>query len=393
MSRSVSGQEEGKLSRRKFLRNVVFTGTTLSVANCGPRHARAQTHTLHLYLAIWPSTTGLLLPWNTPSPRRLATEFCHLLWKYIDISGGRLGTMANIASGKRSVIGHISLLAELHYPDGSVRRTLFSNTGGNPGFYRNDNSLYSFIPMRTDRYPERYRRCWSCWPIVIGFYIGEVLAGHTTDGEWESCHDYQDRMRSNDDFRVVRYALSGDLAKRTYGRIVQIRNATARQRVVGAPGHFGLNTLSVRRIGDFDKPLSFSSHRIGNSVHVIHGGCANAVASVLVAAGLGQLVPNSARFRLELDLRVFKDVALPVILDSDAFRDGVPQDEDLISELSKVPERWGSGDTIAFVDPNYWYRSVSNDTRRIDLDRYERTVANACVTYRSAPIPRGGLKP
>lgn len=285
-----------------------------------------------------------------------------MLWRYVQDNGGRWKTLSNSAFSKTAPIGHTSLLAEMEHRNGSIRRLLFSNTGGSPGFYKNDNSIYSALPFSTKRYPERYRRCWLCAPIVLGFYLDEVLAGHTKDGKWESWSDYEYRVSQNKNFRVRKYTANGESAVRVFERLKQITQHTnTRNRKVGAPLHFGLNTTTVRVVDDFHNKRAITKYMIGNSKYEIHGGCGNAVASVLEAAGLGHLVPRSARFGMNVNLKKFRNVVLPVILGSGGFRGNQPMDGDLIADLSRVPQTWGSGDAINFIDPNYWYVELPVD--------------------------------
>ena len=346
-------------SRRKFIQTSVMAGTALALSSVASGRASAQTSpTLNLYLAVWPSLTGLRLSWNTPSPRHLATEFSHMLWRYVQDNGGRWKTLLNSAFSKTAPIGHTSLLAEMEHQNGSIGgRLLFSNTGGSPGFYKNDNSIYSPLPFSTKRYPERYRRCpVFCAPIVLGFYLDEVLAGHTDDGEWESWSDYEYRVSQNKNFRVRKYTAKGESAVRIFERLKHIpRHTNTRNKEVGAPLHFGLNTTSVRVVDDFHNKRAMTKYMIGDYKYEIHGGCGNAVASVLEAAGLGHLIPRSARFGMNVNLNKFKNVILPVILGSGGFRGSQPMDDDLIADLSRVPQTWGSGDAIRLIDPNYWY--------------------------------------
>ena len=335
----------------------LMAGTALALTGAVSGRTFAQTTpTLNLYLAIWPSLTGLRLSWNTRDPRQLATEFSYMLWRYVQDNGGRWSTLLNSAFRKTAPIGHTSLIAEMKQRDGSLERLLFSNTGGNPGFYKNDNSVYARLPFSTKRYPERYRRCLLCAPIVIGYYLDEVLAGHTRDGYWESWSAYEERVNQNKNFRVRKYTTNGEPAVRIFERLKQImRHTSARSGHVGAPLNFGLNTTFVRIVDDFHRKRAMSEHKIDGSRYEIHGGCGNAVASILAAAGLGHLVPRSVKFEMNVNLRKFRNVVLPVILGTGGFRGSQPADSDLIADLQRVPDTWGTGDAIRFIDPNYWY--------------------------------------
>ena len=280
-------------------------------------------------------------------------------------TGGRYGLVVDAKDGViPPIVGHTSLLAVYSDVYGQDWFSLFSNTGGEPGFY----SPLCELGMHSDRFPWRYRDGrYLGEKIAACVYIGEVLVGHTTDGMWEGHRSYARRRLCEDyDFKVARHSFSWDQAIRIYNLLEDIKLKTsASEKPVGAPRHFGLNTQAVREIGQFHKELPFDDYRLcvrrgRNSCRSyryeeIHGGCANAVASVLAAVGLGDLVPDGARFAMELDLGIFKDVVLPVIMRPGAFRNGVPQDDDLIQELQNVPERWGKGNIVTFVDPSYWY--------------------------------------
>ena len=352
-----------KLTRREFLRDTALTGATLTLANFSARRAFArQTPTLSLDLVIWPSLTRTCLPWTTSDPRQLSAAFCHMLWSNIQASGrdlGRLEAALKIWGRKTSVIGHASLVATMRHSDGRVTEEIFSHTGGYPGFYRNPYIIYSGLPFSTDRYPDRYQACWFCFGqhIMIVFYIGEVLAGHTQDGSWETRVQYRKRMSKNSDFRSRRYIFRGDQAQSKYNLLKKIKRQTKGGSGIGAPRYYGLNRTSVRVLDNFNNSQPMSPYWIDGSRHEFHGGCANAVASVLEAVGLGNIVPSEAKFTIRLDLQRFQNVPLPVITNSRGFsKNGKPMDKDLIAELDRVPASWGNGDIVSFVDPNYWYR-------------------------------------
>ena len=327
-----------KISRRDMLRYTALTGTMFALGNYADKYTFAQTRpTLNLYLAIWPNSTGVLLPWKS-SPRDLAEKFIYMLWKY--------------RSSKGAIIGHTALLAEMH-DSGSINRILFSNTGGSPGFY--EHSMWIGRSMPGYRFPEEYKDTW----IRVAFHIDEVLAGHVTDGRWESLAEFQSRVAENEHFRVSKNSYYGVDARDKFARLRDIKCQTRNQgNRFGGPKHFGLNTTTVRRINEngLMSGQSMSKYRVGNSDHEIHGGCANAVASVLRAIGLGTLVPNRAEFKMNVDLGRFHNVYLPVRWTSSWFDDNNrAAHKQLTDALNGMPNNWGSGNTIKFVDPNYWY--------------------------------------
>ena len=351
-----------ELSRRGFLRNTTLTTTALWYGSHGGRQAFAQEPILNLYLAIWPSETRLRLPWNDPFPRTLAERFCYQIWNFVHVQGG--GRLATALFGsKKSIIGHTSLLAEMR-DGGSVESTLFSNTSeSNPGIY--EDSIWFGWDGSEVRFPEEYESTW----IVAAFYVDELLAGHVEDGEWETLHDYRRRVDRNKRFRVIRRSFRGSDAKRKFALLKEIKRQTRDQgNRFGAPRHFGLNTSSVRLIDNhgLGRGNSLSKYRIGGSYHEIHGGCANAVASVLRAVGLGNLVPRSAVFEMAIDLARFSNLYVPIIVGSGGFENRAAIDEDLVKALDRLPEKWGSGTTVKFVDPNYWYREIPDGQKLKD---------------------------
>lgn len=338
-----------RITRRKFLRDVALTGATLTLPNFVSSHAfTTPTPTLTLDLYIWPSMTETYLPWKTQNPRYLATKFSHMLWTHIRASGNRWAGLAGISSRKTSLIGHAALVATMTHGNGKKEpKEIFSHTGDLPGVYH----------FAKSRFPSRYRMK----GIMGCFYVGEVLAYHTSEGLWETHSRYEDRMRKNRDFRHWRYTFEGDQARNKYALLKAIKRQTERVKAsaIGAPRHYGLNRTSVRLIGDSNRSMRMSRYSIGGSKYEFHGGCANAVASVLEAVELGDLVPSEAEFTIRLDLQRFQNIPLPVITRRRGFfKDGRPRDNDLIDELNKIPLSWGSGDIVSFVDPNYWYRRL-----------------------------------
>ena len=360
-----------EFSRRHFVRGAAAVGASLPFV--GLRHTPASARAmpeLDLYVAIWPSLTGLVLPWETDSPRHLAERFCYMLWSYVQSHSNRLEAAFSAMHRKTSAIGHASLYAELRRADGRTENVLFSNTGGDPGFYENPGSLMPPLGLPSRRFPKRYRFLNNFWKagFMACFFVDELLAGHVSDGKWESVDEYAGRL-DNDLMRVRKYNASGDVAVEVFERLRAIRRATKLGGFVGGPMHFGLNTTFVREVRNFGQPLSMHRYPAANKWYEIHGGCANAVASVLVASDLPSLVPDRARFSMEVNLGRFAGVSVPLVTRSREYRNGRPANEDLIVELNRVPNSWGRGDQISFVDPNYWYRTFPNDTRLIDSFR------------------------
>ena len=131
------------ISRRHFVRNTALLGATLPFGyTTGQTPAQTAT-TLNIYVTVWPSVTKIQLPWTTSSPQHLEKEFSSMLWKYFQSYGDHRVLAAFSALFKKtSIIGHASLFAERR--KGNVaEHIVFSNTGGNPGFYENPGA---FVP-------------------------------------------------------------------------------------------------------------------------------------------------------------------------------------------------------------------------------------------------------
>lgn len=161
----------------------------------------------------------------------------------------------------------------------------------------------------------------------------------------------------------------------------------------GGPYFYGLNTLGVRLPTTYalDKPppnydiIRMKKYEMPDgSKHEIHGGCANAVASVLKACGLqhmitdihmkiedGDVLVPSAQFTLTLSFNAVKGKKIPILfpkivvagvtLKHDEFdAAGNFIDPDIEDEIEELPEHWVKpGDTavnqVQFYDPSVWY--------------------------------------
>ena len=332
--------------------------------------------TLSLYTIVWGSALwkrrGHKVPWHDPSPRVVAQAASHMIWTYVQTLEGEWWKVL-LQLDKPSVIGHTSLLARMTgEPD-----LLLSSIGGDVGFYdlTHRKHLRHFPPLSS---------------IIASCHLAESLAGHLATGRWETLPDFAARIHERGPPRVSKTELTGDKARDTYAHLADIKRQTELDGSgPGAPRHFGLNTTAVRLVSDMATPLPLRAYRIGRPPQSgkwwwpfgrprsspalalapedmpsgdaieIHGGCANAAASILGAVGLGSLVPASARFELRLTLSDFEDSVLPMLVGPDAFDDnGIAIDGDLVGALDRLPKVWGDKDTLRFTDPNYWIETM-----------------------------------
>lgn len=349
----------------------------------------SSTAHLSLYTIVWGSTVwkqnGAKIPWTDPSPRRVAEASAHMIWSYVRTLEGEWWRVL-LQSDKPSVIGHTALLAQMPgEPD-----LLLSSIGGDVGFYHIGHLKHH------EHFPPPS-------PILVSCHLAESLAGHLDSGNWEEIQSWAVRMHERDPPRVAKTMLTGDRARQVYGQLADIKRQTEQHDSgPGAPRHFGLNTTSVRLVSDLWRPLPMRRYQIDGSApapsfwsrlafwrshaspaamavadgraagvspagHEIHGGCANAAASVLTAVGLGALVPPSARFEMQLNLADFRDSVLPMLIGPDAFdAQGRAIDEDLTSALDRLPKAWGKSDTLRFADPNYWIETIPDRPELVD---------------------------
>ena len=345
-----------KISRRRFLHNTALLGATLPFSYTSRQTSAQAIPALDLYIAIWPNFTRTKLSWKTSSPQQLAKEFSYMLWNYIQSHGH--GLLAAIFSEKKSIIGHASLFAELR--DGNTTsHIVFSNTGGNPGFYENPSSWMPPLNLPSHKFPKKYRNLER--PIGPGFlacfFVDELLAGHVSNGKWESPNEYRDRVFENDNFRVAKHEYTGEQAKKISRLFNFTMSETGSEQYIGAPKYFGLNAVAVRDVNNFNQKLP---------VHPIPGGCANAVAGILTAIGLEKLVPGSARFSINngkgIDLQSLAKISVPIVTRGMEYENRKPTDQKLKDALNSVPQTWGNGgEQIEFVDPNYWYPTLDNN--------------------------------
>ena len=191
------------------------------------------------------------------------------------------------------------------------------------------------------------------------------MAGHVSDGTWESPSEYGIRV-SNNNFRVIKYEYKGEKAGKIREGANNVMKQTGRGQHIGAPKHFGLNANAVRLVNNFSHKLSLHLYNIGNGAYPIPGGCANAVASILVALGLIDLVPNSARFAINngkgIDLGRLAGISVPIVMGKGEYKDKEPTDQKLKDVLNSVPLTWGKGgERIEFIDPNYWHPRIPDN--------------------------------
>ena len=146
--------------------------------------------------------------------------------------------------------------------------------------------------------------------------MDELLAGHVSDGKWESPNEYKRRISHNNNFKVEKHEYTGDRANGIWKLLKTVEKAmekAKKENHIGAPKYFGLNTTAVRDVDNFNQKLPLHQYNIGGAMHPIPGGCANAVASILVAIELKNKVPDSARFSLNIDLERFAGISIPIV--------------------------------------------------------------------------------
>jgi hypothetical protein len=329
-----------KSTKRQFIKQTLATGAAVAASSIFVK-AQPAPQTLSLYVVVW-NSYGKEIPWRHQSPKVVVEAATHVIWSYIqNVKDNPLRTIS-----QGSVIGHTALYAKLS----NGPELVFSNTGGNVGFYRRGHPKH-------DRHFDR-----SSW-ILASFHVGETLAGHLSDGSWETIDEFRDRVHARRAPRVQRLVLAGQEAQDTFALLqsvaIQKNSDPARG---GGPRHFGLNTTGVRLIHDFNTVLPMQKYDIAGQHYEIHGGCGNAVASVLRAARLERLVPDGARVKMTLNVERFREKVVPVIIGSNAFNSNErAQDPDLTKALESLPQTWGSTDELRFCDPNYWFRLMSHN--------------------------------
>ena len=355
-----SSPTEAGLSRRRFVKRYgLAAGATGLLSSLPLRRSLATTSTptLNLYLAIWQNPGGVRIPWTHHNPRVVAERACYLFWRYIRLQGGWLGTLF---SDGGTVVGHATLFAEMRHDHGGQEFLVFSN------YDKKDAGMY----FRFYHPKNPYR--WIDFIMAV-MWVEELLAGHTESGVWQSLRAYKERVDRRLPGRVVRRSFTGDRATEMINRLRLIYQRTHSRNTVGAPRNFGLNTLRVRPVddaGNWGRAQPMTRHEIDGTQHEIHGGCANAVASVLRAAGLADMVPEEAEFELQLELSRFSETVLPILGRSDAWnRNGEPESSYLTEALEELPNTWGSGDWIRFVDPNYWHDRIPVNNHHLSAFR------------------------
>ncbi|EAZ89382.1 hypothetical protein [Crocosphaera chwakensis] len=370
-------------TRRKFLIGAgASVGVGLTHKLILPTVAKTTEPTLNIYVIIWRSVGGKI-PWNSSSPQEVAEKGAYVIWAYIQQEIYRRGgllllsflsptaliqLLVNIYN-KGSIIGHAALYAKYQHINGSSEQIVFSNTGSNVGMYiRWYDHLSKTFDLSTvnPKFPksEPYQRGFP--RILACCYLLETLAGHLSDGTFETIEEFKGRVKKHSPPRVSKQTLKGTEAEKTFSLLKEIKHQTSNINTSGAPKDYGLNTTEVRKIGDLlnpkpvanlGQPQPMKSYLIGGEEHQIYGGCANAVASVLKAAKLQNMIEDRAKFRIELSFDNFKDAVIPILVGANAFNrnTGKANDADLIRELQRLPQTWGSGNTVEFFDPNYWY--------------------------------------
>jgi hypothetical protein len=258
-----------------------------------------------------------------------------MVWHYVQDARNRWLDYL-FQQDKGSVIGHIALCAKM---SGQAEPLVFSNTGGNVGFYKAGDYQHDRV----------YRL-----PILASFNLLETLAGHLGDGHWETLEEFRERINQRTAPKVQKEMLTGEEATRTFAFLQEIMAVTTRlDSGPGAPRHFGLNIARVRLLSNFSTPLKMKRYMIGGRLFEVHGGCANAVASVLNAARLQRLVPNKARMEMNIDFRLFRNSTFPVLVGSGAYApNGTARDPDLVKALDQLPAEWGTGEQVKFCDPS-----------------------------------------
>lgn len=380
-----------KIPRRKFILGAsAFSGALLAHKLSLPVSAQVSQPTLDIYTIMWRSVGGKI-PWNSSNPREVAEGGAFVIWAYVQQEIYRRGGLILLSLfsstaltellisiyNKGSIIGHAALFVKYRDPNGSSEQIVFSNSGSNVGMYARwydefNNSID--ITQVHPKFPKRepYQ---NGFPRIMGCcYLLETVAGHLKGGFFETGNQFISRIKKHEKPRVRKNTLLGAEAKNTFALFREIENQTNSSNGPGAPGDYGLNITAVRQVGsevsyppraNLATSQPMKNYLIGGEQHPIHGGCANTVASVLQAAGLGNLVEESARFKIELSFENFKDAAIPILVGPSAFdpQTGRAVDVDMRRELGRLPQTWGSGDTVEFYDPNYWYDSLPVDDR------------------------------
>ena len=387
---AVTHLPQERITRRRFVRRSagVAAAGLLSGAAVAPAQTQEESYRLNLFLAVWQNVGGVRIPWTSRRPEDVAESFGYMLNRYIVSHDGWPGTLLKPTG---TVVGHATLFAEMvHVRDShgaeSQEYLVFSNTDE-----KGEKSAGLYVgPWHTKNpYP-------TSSLVMAVLHLDELLAGHVDHGVWQTLSEYKKRVRESlyDGMppRVYAWTLSGANAQSTFERLRQVYVATQSKVGYGAPRYFGLNTTEVRMVDEMSNSRnkwspgrSMTKFAIGSSRHEIHGGCANAVASVLRAIGRGDLVPRAAQISLSLDLERFHNRVLPVLGSSDAFTSSGRNSGryvELTRGLQNLPEQFGRGTTIRFVDPNYWYDSIrANETQ---LRHFAQTVESSTKTTESA---------
>ncbi|WP_414550764.1 hypothetical protein [Anabaena sp. CCY 0017] len=362
-------------NRRQFIIGAGCFGGTVLASNWSS-HSSAQTSepTLEIYLLIWQSYGGKI-PWNNSNPREVAEKSAFVVWSYIQeelykrrdyilSDTFRLSTVLNSLFSKGSIIGHAALFTRFRDKNEPWQELCFSNTGENVGFYQRWITRTGFNPLQVNpRFPRRRPYINTSFylfdqedRIMICCYPLEVLAGHL-QGSWETLQQFQSRLVTRRKPRVAKQVLLGAKAKETFALLQEIKKQTSLTSGPGGPVHYGLNIREVRTIDNFNNSWPMKTYQIGGQKYPIWGGCANSVASVLQAANLSNMIEEKARFRMQLSYNAFQNAVIPILIGSQAFDRNTRSaiDPDMLSELKRLPTQWGSGNTVEFYDPNYWY--------------------------------------
>jgi hypothetical protein len=341
--------QSGKaLTKRTLIGGVSAAAASVILGARGAKSASREDDVLNIYLVLWPSDAPLV-PWTDPSPRQVAEAGSFVIWRYIRELGDNWVNIL-LQRDKPSVIGHASIVAKIS----GKPLIVFSNTGGDVGFYSATDS--------------KHPRAFLQKAILASCYFAETLTGHSSDGRWESHDEYVTRIRERQAPRVSRIQVRGVDAQKTYDMLnAVLSSTTGTSSGPGAPKNFGLNTTEVRLITDFGRTKKMKSYLIGGRMVEIHGGCANAVASVLDAVGLGEFVPKSAAIKMNIALSSFRGAVLPIVRGEEAFDAyGKARDPDLVGALDRLPTTWVGASTrntaIRFTDPNYWVREMGSNS-------------------------------
>ena len=354
--------------RKSLARVKQFNNQPLDKNNCP---------TLDLYIVMWRSYGGLIR-WNE-GPENVLEVLSYNISSYIKRDKLNIKKLVGLSDSEGNVIGHAALYARFTDENGSNREVVFSNTGGNAGFY----DLFG-VSNEYDRCPPGL----SIDGIVACFYPSQALATHL-DGKWENMKDFRERVNEREHIRVSKHTITGEDADIKFKMLEEIYNESnaSRSRSAG-PRAYGLNINAIRWITEMNqrpKPVrKITIPSIGNPIE-IHGGCANAVASVLKAIGLGKdLIPQDAEFSFLFSFEKFNK-PIPILLDADndAFDvnklngrlDIEIKDNDLSQALDAVPKQWIGETRVRFYDPNYWWvclggnKSVQECSKSNTIDR------------------------